>query len=706
MGSFFKFIKKMKKILFFWFITICTVTLSAQEAYYNDVDLTAEGIALKENLATKIIATHTKFLSYTPDVWNACKATDVNPTNSSEVLLVYGFSTSGMTSRTRGINDNSGNTGDWNREHTYAQSLGTPNLGNSAGPGVDAHHLRASDVTYNGNRGSLKFAAGFGNSGPVNGGWYPGDEWKGDVARMMMYMYLHYGDQCKPTGVGIGNDSSTPDDMIDLFLVWNKEDPVSDFERQRNTYHENTANSAAQGNRNPFIDNAYLATRIWGGDAAIDSWGIYTSSDSEAPSVPTAISASSINFNSFDISWNASTDNEAVTGYDIFVDGTLNGNSANTSYSIANLTQNTMYSITVLAKDIANNKSEQSVAINVTTLQDATAPSTPTNIMITNQTGSSFKVSWDVATDNSGVTSYDVYLDGSLKGSTAVTNYEITGLNASTTYSVSILAKDQANNSSPLSTAVSATTTDGSTNDVDLFFSEYIEGSGFNKALEIANISNNTADLTPYSIQRQSGGVWEQKLSLSGSIAPGDVYVIINSDAEIATILAEADLGIPNTTPMTFNGDDRIGLFKNDVLVDIIGDLDGTSEFAKNITLRRNTDITKPNTTYSEQGEWTSFGENNVDDLGKFVSAATASIDDAIFSNIKMYPNPVNGNTFSISSTEKTAIIIYNLLGKVVKKATITADNNLIDISNLAKGIYSVKMNINNATASKKLIKN
>ncbi len=53
--------------------------------------------------------------------------------------------------------------------------------------------------------------------------------------------------------------------MIDLFLEWNAEDPVSDFERQRNTYHD-SQQTYAQGNRNPFIDNAYLATRIWGGD--------------------------------------------------------------------------------------------------------------------------------------------------------------------------------------------------------------------------------------------------------------------------------------------------------------------------------------------------------------------------------------------------------------------------------------------------------
>src|SRR5690606_41715169 len=63
--------------------------------------------------------------------------------------------TSGQYSRVRSKNDNGGNTGDWNREHTYAKSLGTPNLG-EAGPGADAHHLRASDVQWNKDRKSTR----------------------------------------------------------------------------------------------------------------------------------------------------------------------------------------------------------------------------------------------------------------------------------------------------------------------------------------------------------------------------------------------------------------------------------------------------------------------------------------------------------------------------------------------------------------------
>jgi hypothetical protein len=89
---------------------------------------------------------------------------------------------------------------------------------------------------------------------------------------MMMYMYLRYGDQCLPKNVGVGNTLATDSNMIDLFLQWNADDPVSAVEDQRNTYLGSTTNTYRQGNRNPFIDNPYLATLIWGGPAAQNRW--------------------------------------------------------------------------------------------------------------------------------------------------------------------------------------------------------------------------------------------------------------------------------------------------------------------------------------------------------------------------------------------------------------------------------------------------
>lgn len=266
----------MRRFILSLFIGIAAQISIAQTtipSYYNGIDFTLNGTALKAVLATRVINTHTNELTYN-QVWNALKIVDQNPDNSNQVILLYGHPgvTSGKFARVRSKNNNGGNSGQWNREHTYARSLGTPNL-ESSEANEDAHHLRPTDVQWNNDRGNRKFAAGSGNSGPVGSNWYPGDEWKGDVARMMMYMYLRYGTQCLPSNVGVGSTENTHDGMIDLFLQWNAEDPVSEIEIQRNEYMDSNS-TYAQGNRNPFIDNPFLATKIWGGPVAEDRWSL------------------------------------------------------------------------------------------------------------------------------------------------------------------------------------------------------------------------------------------------------------------------------------------------------------------------------------------------------------------------------------------------------------------------------------------------
>ncbi len=249
--------------------------------YYNGFNFVQTGTSLKAALATKLTATHTNILTYA-EAEKAIQVTDLDPedTSNQNLLLLYGFSANmcpaspGDDNDHRRRNKNSDGGGavcEWNREHTYARSLGTPNLSSTAA-NSDVHHLRACDVQRNGQRDNLKFGPGSGNSKIVSSLWYPGDEWKGDVARMMMYMYLRYGSQCLPSGVAVGTSNTLDASMINLLLQWNAEDPVSQYEDNRNTYLSNTSNQYGQGNRNPFIDNPYLATMIWGGPMAQNRW--------------------------------------------------------------------------------------------------------------------------------------------------------------------------------------------------------------------------------------------------------------------------------------------------------------------------------------------------------------------------------------------------------------------------------------------------
>ncbi len=337
--------------------------------YYNGTDITQTGDNLKSDLATLITNTHTTNLSYTPGVWDALKQTDLDPSNTNNVFLIYGYDDTDndiTNDRTRSKDMNGGNVGDWNREHTFPKSLGSPNLG-TTGPGSDAHHLRPSDVQFNSSRSNRQYADGSGNAGVTGSNWYPGDEWKGDVARMMLYMYVRYGTRCLPSAVGTGTQNFHQD-MMDIFLEWNAEDPVSQLEINRNVLLE-----GIQGNRNPFIDNPIFATSIWGGPQAEDRFN-NTSTDTEAPTIPANLVASNTTQTETVLSWDAATDNVGVLAYQIFNGTAQVASSTAPTYTVTGLTPNTQYTFTVKAVDAASNTSGASNTETVTTLEDTTPP--------------------------------------------------------------------------------------------------------------------------------------------------------------------------------------------------------------------------------------------------------------------------------------------------------------------------------------------
>lgn len=265
-----------KKLFFLLFLPISLLAQIPQ--YYNNVDFKGDKELVKQQIAYLITRTHNE-IAYSA-VWEVLDRADEDPENSQNVLLLYGYETGDESSkyarsRKKEAKHRGGSTiGKWNREHVYAKSLGTPKLigeGDVVDAGSDAHNLRAADGSFNSTRGNKIFenAQGFARSLSSNT-WYPGDEWKGDVARIIMYMYVRWGTRTKSNNIAAGGNAiyKIPD-MPDVFLKWNVEDPVSDFERRRNDQIFYT-----QANRNPFIDNPYLATLIWGGEKAEDPWGL------------------------------------------------------------------------------------------------------------------------------------------------------------------------------------------------------------------------------------------------------------------------------------------------------------------------------------------------------------------------------------------------------------------------------------------------
>ncbi|MEA3316757.1 MAG: GEVED domain-containing protein, partial [Bacteroidota bacterium] len=184
--------------------------------------------------------------------------------------------------------------------------------------------------------------------------------------------------------------------------------------------------------------------------------------DTEAPTAPTNLSSSNITETTFTLSWNASSDNEGVSAYDIYKNGTLLASTANTSYNVSGLTEATSYSFYVKAKDDAGNISDASSTLNVTTATtpDTEAPTAPGNLTSSNVTESSATLSWDASSDNEAVNSYDIYKDGSYLANTSSLNYSVTGLSSATTYSFYVKAKDDAGNVSDASSSISVTTDD------------------------------------------------------------------------------------------------------------------------------------------------------------------------------------------------------------------------------------------------------
>ncbi len=194
-------------------------------------------------------------------------------------------------------------------------------------------------------------------------------------------------------------------------------------------------------------------------------------SDSMPPSAPTNLTGVAVSSSQVNLSWGASTDNVGVTGYKVYRDGAFLASTTATTYSDTTAQAGATYTYTVYAYDAAGNISQPSNTATVTITADTQPPSTPTGLAAVVGGASQISLSWNATTDNTGVTGYTVYRDGSAIATTNgpnATTYTDTGVAPGTTYTYTVDAFDSAGNHSAPSAAVTATTPSGTVHTMTL----------------------------------------------------------------------------------------------------------------------------------------------------------------------------------------------------------------------------------------------
>lgn len=314
---------------------------------------------------------------------------------------------------------------------------------------------------------------------------------------------------------------------------------------------------------------------------------------------------------------------------------------------------------------------------------DTQAPTAATGLSVSGTTSSSISLSWNASTDNVGVTSYNVYMNGSLKTTVNSASATISGLSASTTYSFYVVAKDAAGNSSSNSSTVSGTTAGATTS--------------------TTNCVNETFETIPASSASYSTRTWTNSgITWTATDARTDQTIsnkaITVRDGSLKSSTSANGIGsLTVTTQLKFTGTN--GTFNVQVNGVTVGTIPysttATTTTISNINTSGNVVVTLVNSSASNRVaidnlSWTCYGGTS-----RIANNSTATLS-AENNTLQISQNPISnqeifvkGDTGSIQKAE-----IYNLQGKLMQSINQPFKNtrNSIRIKNLEQGVYILKM--------------
>ena len=379
--------------------------------------------------------------------------------------------------------------------------------------------------------------------------------------------------------------------------------------------------------------------------ATTEAWnavGVYAPvADTTAPTAP-VLTAGTKTLVSIALSWTAATDNVAVTGYDVFVNGTKN-NAANLTartYTVSGLTAGTAYSIYVVAKDAAGNtKSSNTLSVSTTggvsvetsvlgtffeTNFESWIPSSTTNCVWTSNATYAYEGlgSIMIRSSNTSLTTPTLALSGNTQVEVKF-YFTATGMEANKTFVLSSNSNN-GNSFTTIATFTSATTASGT---------KFVTDKGF----YVATVTlNSTSFNNTYRFRIQNKGA---------------------NTTDVIYIDAFTVKGRTNTSAT--------------------GTVVSLAAAIKPLLPLKSASISEDNLL------------NNLAEAEK----------------ISLYPNPVL-NTLNISSNVKIKVVrIFTLTGSMVQNSLDNADNLSLDLSGLAKGVYIVEVVTDKGSTVNKIIK-